>query len=98
MKILPEPVSFEWDSGNIDKNWLKHQVTTKEAEEVFDSKPDFIFKSEKHSTPELRYMIWGITKQGRKLAVIFTLREDRIRIISARDMDKKERIEYEKNI
>lgn len=95
MKILPQPISFEWDKGNIGKNLIKHNVTDKEAEEVFENEPKFIFEDEKHSYIEKRYMIWGITNKGKRLAVIFTIREDRVRIISARDMHRKERREYE---
>lgn len=97
MKILPEPVSFIWDKGNIDKN-LKHKVTDREAEEVFECDPVFISKDEKHSLSENHYMIWGVTKKVRKLSIFFTMRNDKIRIISARDMHKKERRKYEENI
>lgn len=98
MKILPHPISFEWDKGNIGKNLIKHNVTDKEAEEVFGSKQNFIFEDVKHSLVEKRYMIWGVSKKDRKLAVIFTIRQDKIRIISGRDMHKKERREYEEKI
>lgn len=98
MKILPEPLSFEWNKGNIDKNLRKHNVTDKEGEEVFESKQKFIFEDEKHSLIEKRYMIWGITSKGRRLSVFFTIRKEKIRIISARDMHKKERREYEEKI
>lgn len=98
MKIFREPVEFEWDKGNIDKNLMDHGVSDKEAEEVFDSPSKFIFKDEKHSLVENRYMIWGVTNKTRKLAVFFTLRENKVRIISARDMNRKERRTYEKKI
>lgn len=98
MKILPEPISFVWDKGNIDKNLVKHKVTNKEAEEIFNSKKKFIVEDEKHSLIEKRYMIWGETDSHRRLSVFFTVRKDKIRIISARDMDKKERRDYEKKI
>lgn len=97
MKILPEPATFVWDEGNIDKN-LKHKVTNREAEEVFESNPIFIFQDVKHSLLEERNMIWGVTKKVRKLSIFFTIRNDKIRIISARDMHKKERREYEEKI
>ena len=98
MKILPEIVFFDWNEGNIDKNFKKHGVTNKESEEVFDSKPKFIFVDIKHSLQERRYMIWGFTKSKRFLSVFFTMRINKIRIISARDMNKKERSSYEKKI
>lgn len=96
MKILPKILFFEWDMGNIDKNYLKHEVNNKEAEQVFINEPNFIFEDKKHSNTEKRHMIWGITKQKRKLTVFFTVRNNKIRVISARDMHKKERREYEK--
>lgn len=94
MKILPEPVIFEWDKGNIDKNFLKHNVTNKETEEVFENEPKFIIEA-KHSTVEKRHMIWGITDKGRKITIIFTLRGDKVRVISARDIHRNERRKYE---
>lgn len=96
MKILPEPVSFEWDKGNVDKNLIKHKVTSREIEEVFSNKEKFIIEDEKHSLFEKRYLIWGTTNIGRRLSIIFTLRDSKVRVISTRDMNKKERREYEK--
>lgn len=98
MRILPDPVTFVWDKGNIDKNLKKHGVTNKEAEEILENKPIFIFEDVKHSLVEKRYMIWGITDKGRKLSVFFTIRHDLVRIISVRDMHKKERRAYEEKI
>ena len=98
MKILPEPVIFEWDKGNINKNFIKHSVTDKEAEEIFENNPKFILEDEKHSLIEVRYMIWGMTNNNRKLSVFFTFRKTKVRIISARDMHKKERRAYEEKI
>lgn len=98
MKILPEPVEFEWDSGNKEKNYKKHEVTIKEAEDVFYCKKRFFFIDKKHSTvSEKRFMVWGLTDEQRKLSIIFTVR-GKVRIISARDMNKKERREYEKQV
>ncbi len=98
MKILPEPITFEWDTGNIDKNIKKHNVTNRESESVFINMPHFIIKDERHSLAEKRYMIWGTTENERKLSVFFTMRKEKIRIISARDMHIKERREYEKRV
>ena len=92
---LPKPIEFEWDQGNINKN-LKHGVTDKESEEVFFNKPLKIFKDTKHSEVENRLVAYGISNSDRKLAIVFTLRESKIRIISARDQNKKERNTYEK--
>ena len=98
VKILPEPVIFEWDKGNIDKNLHKHNVSDKEAEEVFENERKFIVEDEEHSLTEARYMIWGTTNKGRKLSIFFTIRGEKVRIISARDMHKKERRTYEEEI
>ena len=96
MKILPEPLCFEWDEGNKEKSKLKHKVTIKEAEEVFINEPRFLFEDKKHSGKEIRYGMFGATNLGRKLAVVFTVRAEKVRIITARDMSKKERKAYEK--
>lgn len=99
MKILPKPVLFEWDKGNFDKNFKKHKVVNEEAEQIFNNSPNFIHRDESHSTiNETRYMIWGITDEKRKLSTIFTLRNNQIRIISARPMNIRERRAYEKKV
>ena len=95
MKVLPEPILFEWDKANKNKNYLKHKVVNEEAEGIFTNKPSYILFDEKHSIFERRYLIWGKTDRGRKLAVFFTIRNNKITIISARDMQKKERRAYE---
>lgn len=97
MKILDKYIEFEWDKGNIDKN-MKHGVADKESEEIFGSRKKVFMKDEKHSLKEERYMIWGKTNTGRKLTVFFTLRNNKVRIISARDMNRKERNAYEKKV
>lgn len=96
MKIIPEPLIFEWDSGNQEKNWLKHRITTKEIEKVFVNKPAFIFADEKHSFSEKRYGLYGRTDGGRLISIVFMIRQQTIRVITARDMSKKERRIYEK--
>lgn len=96
MKILPAPISFLWDKGNLDKNLKKHNVTNKEAEETFENKPRFIFEDEKHSVNEKRYGLFGQTDRGRLLSIVYTMRKDEIRIITARDMSIRERRSYEK--
>lgn len=90
------PVEFEWDRWNLEKNWIKHKVHFKEAEEIFLNKPIKIFPDPRHSKVEVRAVAYGITNKKRKLAIIFTIREEKIRIISARDQSKNERNRYEK--
>jgi uncharacterized protein len=88
-------LGFQWDSGNVDKNRLKHEVEAFEAEQMFFNDPLIIIPDEKHSTQETRYAAFGTTNNGRKLTIVFTKRNQLIRIISARDMNKKERTYYE---
>ena len=95
---LDEVVGFDWDEGNILKNWEKHKVKHTEAEEVFGNEPKLVFEDAKHSLSEKRYLILGKTNFGRKLVAFFTFRIDRIRVISARDMNRKERVRYEEKI
>ena len=86
---------FEWDRGNFDKNYQRHKITNKEAEEVFDNESKFIFEDIKHSKTEKRYGIFGQSKNGKLLSIVFTIRNNKIRIITARNMSKKERRSYE---
>ena len=94
--ILPEPVAFEWDSGNRDKNLLKHGITNKEIEESFDQDEKIIIEDEKHSLIEPRYMMWSETNDGKLIMVFCTIRNGYVRVISARSMNRKERSFYEK--
>jgi len=96
MDILPDPITFEWDKGNKDKNVKKHNVSNQETEEAFINDPKFILSDEKHTSEnETRHMLWGITNHKRFITIIFTIRNEKIRIISCRDMHKKESREYE---
>lgn len=90
-------MEFDWDQGNINKN-LKHGAANKESEEPFFNKPLKIFKDPKHSQVEQRFVAYGTTNSGRMLAVVFTLREPKIRVISSRDQNKKERKAYGEKI
>ncbi len=94
-KIPKNIVSFNWNRGNIKKNWKKHWVSTKECEEVFSNEPLILFEDEKHSGREKRYGVFGITNQKRGLTIIFTIRKDKIRVISARNQSRKERKSYD---
>lgn len=94
MPKLPPPVSFEWDQGNKDKNWEKHQIHFKEIEEVFANKPLLTFPDIKHSSSEQRFLALGKTNTHKPLTVIFTIREQKVRVISARKQNQKERQKY----
>jgi uncharacterized DUF497 family protein len=88
---------FDWDSGNARKN-EKHGVTLAESEQVFFNAPLLLLGDTKHSGRELRFHALGMTNEERRLHITFTLRNagTSIRIISARDMHRKERQYYEK--
>jgi len=92
---LSQFTGFEWDDKNRDKNWEKHKVAAGECEEVFFNLPLLLQSDDAHSQKEPRYYVLGHTIAGRRLFIAFTVREDKIRVISARDMSKKERKIYE---
>jgi len=85
---------FQWDDANSDKNWQLHQVTRLEAEQVFFTRP-LVAAAARTARSEPRYAAMGETLAGRKLFVVFTIREKLIRVISARDMSRKERARHE---
>jgi hypothetical protein len=93
--ILTNFIGFEWDHGNQVKNWEKHDVTTQECEQVFFNKPLLIYDDSKHSKDEKRSYVLGRTDKDRFLFIVFTERKQLIRVISARDMSKKEHTIYE---
>ena len=90
------PKEFQWDGWNTKKNWQKHKVTTSECEEVFFNESLIITGIDKSKIlyREDRYTAYGITNTCRLLFVIFTIRENKIRVISARDMSRSERRFY----
>ncbi|MEW6240844.1 MAG: BrnT family toxin [Chloroflexota bacterium] len=92
---LSQVTGFDWDDSNRDKNWEKHRVLAGECEEVFFNLPLLLQSDTAHSQKEPRYYVLGHTIAGRRLFIAFTVREDKIRVISARDMGKKERAIYE---
>jgi len=88
---------FDWDDGNARKSLDKHGVSQAEAEQVFSGEP-LLAEDFMHSQAEVRFQALGETIEGRRLHVTFTLRGDgrNIRIISARDINRKERAYYER--
>ena len=92
--ILANCKGFQWDEGNRDKNWYLHQVSNSECEELFFNLPLIIVRDTKHSQTEQRYYALGQTAANRWLFIAFTLRDDLIRVISARDMNQKESRKY----
>lgn len=95
MIVVKKIVEFDWDKGNINKN-RKHGVEDKEAEEVFFDEDKITYKDVLHSQQEERFIVIGKTRSGRLMYIVFTIRGKRIRIISARDINKKEVQIYEK--
>ncbi len=97
-EILDNCTGFQWDEGNSEKNWIKHKVTRNECEQVFFNIPLILSKDVEHSDQERRWYLLGQTDSGRFLFVVFTGRKNLIRVISARDMNKKEKGEYYEQI
>ncbi|MDO8515262.1 MAG: BrnT family toxin [bacterium] len=95
MVVFSDPIEFVWDKGNIDKNFIKHGVLSQESEEPFFDENRKIFTDKVHFSGEERFRMIGKTKSGRLLFVVFTIRNKKIRIISARDINRKEVYLYE---
>lgn len=85
---------FDWDAGNLGKNLEKHDVVFWEAEEIFFNRPLVVRLDEEHSVVEARFYALGRTDAGRRLFVGFTFRETLIRVISTRDMTRRELAAY----
>ena len=94
--LLSTCEGFEWDKWNAEKIWFKHNVSSMECEQIFFNKPFILADDLKHSAQEERYHVLGQTDSGRVLFLAFTIRSKLIRVISARDTNKKERQVYEK--
>ena len=88
-------IGFQWDGGNWRKSELRHGVAMAEAQEVLLNDP-LCQVDPRHSDHEQRYVALGATSEGRRLFVSFTIRQNRVRVISARPMSRKERAVYEK--
>ena len=88
---------FEWDQGNVEKNWIKHGVSPVECEQIFFNQPLAVLDDPKHSVSERRYAVFGVTDAGRTLVVICTKRGKLLRVISARKMNRRERRFYEES-
>jgi uncharacterized DUF497 family protein len=91
---FPGVVRFQWDAGNADKSWRRHQVTQAEAEQAFFNRPILVTSDPDHSGTEDRLFALGQTDGGRRLAIVFTIRGDSLRVISARPMSRQERRVY----
>ncbi|AVA24325.1 BrnT family toxin [Rhizobium sp. NXC24] len=91
---------FDWDAGSARKSAEKHHVAQGEAEQVFFNEPLLMVPDARHSAEERRIHALGRTDDGRLLHITFTLRHNqtKIRVISARDMSRKERSYYEQDV
>ena len=89
---------FEWDKGNIDKSYQKHGITPNQSEEIFLDKELKIIRDVGHSQKEARYIALGKSFEKKILFVVFVIRKNKIRIISARKANEKERRKYETKI
>ena len=95
LALLTDCVGFEWDEGNLLKNWEKHKVSAMECEQVFFNRPLVALPDDQHSIDEPRFYALGQSDSGRHLFIAFTVRKKHIRVISARDMNRKEKKGYE---
>ena len=93
-EFFPDVKGFEWDEGNFSKNWTSHGISQTEAEQVFVNRPVIVQGDVAHSSREARYFAFGRTDGGRPLTVVFTVRGDLLRVISARSMSRRERRGY----
>lgn len=94
MSVLSGCTGFDWDAGNIDKNWHRHRISDSESEEVFFNRPLVVRHDPAHSGEERRYRALGETDRGRQLLVASTVRGKLIRVISSREMTRRERRFY----
>ncbi len=97
MLKLSQIIGFDWDKSNIDKNWIKHKIKAEECEQIFFNKQLIIHSDIKHSKREIRFYALGRTIENKLLFISFTVRKNKIRIISARKMNKKEKNIYEQS-
>ena len=95
LRVLAQCTGFQWDAANAEKNWERHGVSRTECEEIFFNQPFLVAADQKHSQKEPRYFALGQTGAGRRLFVVFTIRDDLVRVISTRDMSRRERDIYD---
>jgi len=92
---LRDCTGFEWDDGNRTKNWETHDVSESECEQLFFNRPVIVRRDGDHSKSEARFYVLGRTDASRFLFAVFTIRGDKVRMISARDMTHAERRRYQ---
>jgi uncharacterized protein len=95
--VFDDFTGFQWDAGNSQKNLIKHGVQNWECEQVFFNQPLIVLDDLGHAAIEKRWIVFGKTDANRLLILIFTKRNNSLRVISAQDMDPKERKYYEEH-
>src|ERR1700685_3510248 len=97
MAVIPDPLQFDWNTGSSGKNKRSHEVEDWECEEVFFDPKKVMLRDKLHSGQEERLILLGKTRQERLLYLALTIRDEKVRVISARDITKRKEIElYEK--
>jgi uncharacterized protein len=95
MEILPDVFEFEWDQHNIS-HISRHGISFGECEQIFFNVPLQVSWDESHSHLEIRRFALGKTDSGKILVVIFTVRKEKTRVVTARVASRRERRIYEK--
>src|SRR6266853_4313150 len=95
-RLIDEYEGFQWAAANSGKIWERHRVAPTECEELFFNRPLVVDEDEEHSSAAEPMYALGQSDAGRLLFAAFTIRERLIRVISARDMNRRERRTYEK--
>lgn len=88
-------MDFEWDPDKAASNFAKHGITFHEAATVFDDPLAMTYHDPDHSQDEDRFITFGQTSTGKSVSVVHVDRDDRTRIISAREMTRRERSQHE---
>lgn len=96
MKVVKQAFEFEWDEGNRDKP-KKHGLSQEETEEAFFDEDRVMFADWVHSATERRITLLGKTREGKILNITYTIRKNKIRVVTARPVNKKEVKLYEKS-
>src|SRR5207247_11207650 len=94
-EFFPDVLGFQWDEGNSSKNWARHEISQTEAEQIFVTRPVVVIGDVAHSRTEARYFSFGRTDGGRLLTVVFTVRGQQLRVISARQISRRDRRSYD---
>jgi uncharacterized DUF497 family protein len=92
---LANCTGFDWDAGNATKNWDLHRVSQAEREQPFFNRPILVAVDASHSEEERRYAALSQTVAGRRLSIVFSVRDGLVRVVSARNMSRRERRLYE---